>query len=247
MRFAIPLTLLASLSSANPRPLPFTYPYESLPQSGVELEQFVDLAPVVSLTADGEREWSARYQLITEVEYGITDRLELGLYFVAATEPGEAPLVFDGIKQRLRYRFGDAGQFPVDVAIYGEISEKHDEIELEVKLNLQRRLGPARLMVNLSGERAFDYKGGGEWVLNPSAGVAVELSAHVSVGLEYWMDWTLDGSDPKQYLGPTLSLQWKSLWVSAAPYLRLDNLGREQGYNDKYGRVWVRMVLGINL
>ncbi len=241
-----PLVLWAAAASANPRPLPFTYPYESLPQGSLEVEQFVDLSPVVSLTADGEREWSARYQLITEVEYGITDRLELGLYFVAATEPGEAPLVFDGIKQRLRYRFGEAGQWPIDVAIYGELAEKHDEIELELKINLQRRFGPARLMVNLSGERAWDYKGGGEWVLNPSAGLAVELSPSVSLGVEYWMHAVLEG-DTQHYAGPTLALQWKKLWVSVAPYLRLDNLGTATAYNDKYGRIWVRTVIGLNL
>ena len=246
MRLIAPLALLAGIASANPRPLPFTYPYETLPKGGLELEQFADIAPVVSLTEDGEREWSARYQLITEVEYGITDRLELGLYFVAATDPGEAPLVFDGIKQRLRYRFGESGQYPIDLAIYGEIAEKHDEIEIELKINLQKRLGPARLMLNLSGERAFDYKGGGDWVLNPSGGVAIELSPAVSIGLEYWMHAKI-GGNTQHYVGPTLALQWKKMWVSFAPYLRLDTLGAATAFKDKYGPVWIRTVVGLNL
>lgn len=245
---AIGVLLAAAGALANPRPLPFTYPYETLPKGGLELEQFVDLSPVLSIDdADGTRAWSARYQLTTEVEYGITDRLELGLYFVAATEPGEAPLVFDGIKQRLRYRLVEAGQWPIDVALYAEIAEKHDELELELKINLQRRIGPARLMVNLSGERAWDYHGGGEWVLNPSGGIAFEITPALSLGLEYWMHAVLGEAELQQYAGPTVSVQWRKLWVSVAPYLRLDALGAPQATNDKYGRVWVRFVLGLEL
>ena len=28
-----------------------------------------------------------------------------------------------GVKQRLRYRFADAGRWPIDVAVYGEVVE----------------------------------------------------------------------------------------------------------------------------
>lgn len=248
MRIALPLVLLTTAAAANPRPLPFTYPYETLAKGGLELEQFVDLIPVVTINeAEGTREWSAAFALVTEIEYGITDRLELGLYLAAKTEPGEAPLVFDGIKQRLRYRLVDSGQWPVDVALYLELAELHDEIELEAKINLQRRLGPARVMVNLSGERAFDFHGGGEWVLNPSAGVAVELTPWMSLGVEYWIHAVVGEVGAAQYLGPTLSVQWRQLWVTVAPYLRLDNLGVAVESNDALGRLWVRTVIGLNL
>jgi hypothetical protein len=39
-----------------------------------------------------------------------------------------------GIKQRLRYRFADAGRWPIDVALYGEVTENDREIELEAKV-----------------------------------------------------------------------------------------------------------------
>ena len=63
----------------------------------------------------------------------------------------QAGLVFDGIKQRVRYRIMDAGVAPIDVSLYAELAELHDEIELEVKINVQKRLGPVRLMANFSG------------------------------------------------------------------------------------------------
>src|SRR5438552_4775737 len=170
MRLPVLLSLVVPAAAlANPRPLPFTYPYETLAQGSLELEQFVDISPVLAEDSLGAREWTAAYVLTSEVEFGITDRLELGIYFVALTEPGEAGLTFDGIKQRLRYRLLDSGDWPIDVSVYGEIAELHDEIELEAKINLQRRFGPARVMVNLWGEREQNYKGGGVWILNPTA------------------------------------------------------------------------------
>jgi hypothetical protein len=235
-----------SLALANPRPLPFTYPYETLAQGDVELEQFVDVTPAFTEADDGSREWSAIYLLTTEVEYGITDRLELGFYFAALTEPGVQGITFDGVKQRLRYRLLDSGDWPIDVSLYAEVAELHDEIELELKVNLQRRFGPVRVMVNLWGERAFDYHGGGAWVLHPTAGFTAELTHWLNLGAEYWMSWEL-GDTAHHYLGPALMVQWKKLWFSVAAYLRLENLGQAQVANDTFGRLWVRFVLGVNL
>ena len=96
-------------------------------------------AQVQSIDAADKRSLTADFQLITEIEYGVTDKLELGLYFQFVSEPGEAPLIFDGIKQRLRYRLAEQGQWPVDVSVYAELAEMHDEVELELKLNLAQK------------------------------------------------------------------------------------------------------------
>jgi len=148
----------APAARANPRPLPFTYVYETLPHGDAEVELYTDLTPQRLLDADGNAGWHLASQFQLEVEYGITDRLELGLYltlqpvdldFPGAPDIGEGT----GIKQRLRYRFADAGVWPVDVAIYGELSENQREIELEGKVILQRRVGAFRLVANLWAER----------------------------------------------------------------------------------------------
>ena len=237
--------LLATAALANPRALPFTYPYETLSQGALEIEQFADLTPVESLLAD-RHAWSANFTLITEIEYGLTDKLELGLYFQFVTEPGETSLIFDGIKQRLRYRLAEQGDWPIDVSIYGELAEMHDEIELELKLNLQRRIGRAKVMVNLWGEREFHYDGTGVFVLNPTAGVTFEVAPWLHLGVEYWMRAQL-GDFTHQFIGPAISIQFKKLWWTVAPYLRLDGLGSPLASNDAYGRFWLRSVIGLNL
>jgi hypothetical protein len=247
MRFPPLAILLLSLPAiANPRALPFTYPYETLPQGELELEQFVDVTPVESVNAAEEHAWSANFRLISEIEYGLTDKLELGLYFQFISEPGEAPLIFDGIKQRLRYRLAEQGEWPVDVSIYGEIAEMFDELELELKLNLQRRIGPARLMVNLWGEREFHYDGTGAWVLNPTGGVTFQIAPWLHLGAEYWMRAEL-GEFTHHFLGPAVSIQFRKLWWTTAAYLRLDGLGGAIAPGDAFGRIWVRTVIGLNL
>src|SRR3954468_16463874 len=66
----------------NPRPLPFTYIYETLPAGESELEQYVDFTPVrATSTASPTPIWYGASQFQTEFEYGLTDRLELGIYF----------------------------------------------------------------------------------------------------------------------------------------------------------------------
>jgi hypothetical protein len=247
---------------ANPRPLPFSYPYETLPAQGLEVEQVVDLTPIRVLDASGDERWTPRSTLVTEIEYGLTNRLELGIYIQLADSPAsgnEAPLRFDGLKQRLRYRFADPGAWPVEVAIYGEVAELRDEVELEGKIILQRRLGPVRLISNLWIEREFYYQGLREWVFHPTLGAAYELSPAVNLGLEGWLLKEIgaaDGSNdpvakynvgPLAFVGPTVFAQGGRGWIAVGAYVRATDPGRAARVGDQFGRYWVRMMLGIDL
>ena len=76
------LAVAAGAARANPRPLPMTYQSESLPQGAGEIEQFVDFVPTRAQTpADSAPVWFLASQFQTEVEYGLTSRLELAIYF----------------------------------------------------------------------------------------------------------------------------------------------------------------------
>jgi hypothetical protein len=165
-KVCVTLVLLSALSlaparaHADPHSLPYNYPYSTLPRGMSEVEQYVDMTSVKAFDLTGGQPTTLRSVLVTEIEYGITDRLELGLYFQFANDPGAGtggaiPLQFDGLKQRLRYRFADAGVWPVNVAVYGEVAELADEIELEAKIILDRRRGRWHLIANLWGEREF--------------------------------------------------------------------------------------------
>jgi hypothetical protein len=251
--------LLSPAARANPRPLPFSYIYETLPSGEAEIELYTDLTPQRLLDAAGDPGWHLASQFQLEVEYGLTDRLELGLYLtlqpVDLTFPG-APDMGEGtgVKQRLRYRFADAGAWPVDVAVYGELTENQREIELEGKVILQRRVGPFRIVANAWAEREYTYGGESSWVLNPTAGVVLERWVTVQPGIEYWMRGEIaDGKfalGPEHFLGPTAILQFGKIWWSTGAYVHLNHVHTPtptaSAEPDPFGPVWIRTVVGIS-
>ena len=257
---------------ANPHPLPYSYPYQTLPKGKVEVEEIVDIVPmrVAREAEDGTRDavTALRYQLQTELELGITDRLELGLYFAfrqGATSDTPA-LRFEGMKQRLRYRFAEEGDLPVDIGVYLEVAEFYNELELEQKLLLSRRFGYLTAVANLWVEQEYYFQTEEtKFIYNPAVGAVYELSPSFMLGLEYWVRGRFDGGEdtnedsvqtgasatsgastsPRHYLGPTFLLQSGEAWWSTGVYARLDDFGAELAAEDPYGKVWIRTIVGM--
>src|SRR3981081_4044329 len=88
--------VLASIGSADrafasPRPLPFSYPYETLAKGELELALYGDMTPL-RVAADPAdltkgRLWEPAYRLQNEIEYGVSDRTELAFYQVFEAQP----------------------------------------------------------------------------------------------------------------------------------------------------------------
>ena len=260
--FALILVFCARAAWADPHALPFSYPTASLPGGLSEIEQYVDLIPLHASEASGAATTTLGSALVTELEYGLTDRLELGLYMVFFTDPsataGAPQLHFDGLKQRLRYRFADLGVWPVNLAVYGEVAEFSDEIELEAKVLLDRRVGRWQFIANLWAERAFHYSGQREWVANPTAGASFQIVPAFHVGVEYWMHGEFGSNQPASmpsdfnaqahhYVGPAFLMQGERVWWAVAPYVRVDEWGRSGQVGDQFGRFWIRSIVGIDL
>ena len=260
------LVLSSTPAPATPRAQPFSYPHATLFKGELELEQFVDLIPmrVPREDADGTRAVTAlRSELQTEFEYGLSDQLELGFYLVfrqgaSATTPA---LRFQGVKQRLRYRFAAEGDWPIDVGVYGELAEYHNELEFEQKLLLSRRFGRFTAVSNLWVEQEYYFQTETwKYVYNPTVAASYELSPSAIVGVEYWArgrfddpgapsadSSELDASGTRHYLGPTLMVQGGGHFITLGTYLRLDHLGDRLAPNDPWGKVWVRILLGVGL
>jgi hypothetical protein len=257
----------AVVAHATPRPLPLSYPYATLHQGETEIEQSADLVPVrVEREEDGGTRavTSLRSELVTEFEYGVTDRLELGLYmeFRQSASAATPALRFQGLKQRLRYRFAEEGEWPVDVGVYGEVAEFHNEFEFEEKLLLSKRLGRLGFVVNLWVEQEYYFQLE-EWrhIYNPTAAVTYELTPSAIVGVEYWARGRFDEVTPvaaeddggyspggtRHYVGPTLMLQGGGNFVAFAPYFRLDALGDRLEPGDPWGKVYFRVLIGLGL
>jgi len=260
------LALAAATGRATPRPLPFTYPAQTVPQGTLEVEQYLDWVPVkvAREDPDGTRAvTSFRSVLQTELEYGFTDRLEGAFYFVfrqnaSATSP---VLTFQGVKQRLRYELSERGLWPIDVGLYGEIGEFHNELEFEEKILLSRRFGAFSAACNLWVEQEYYFQIP-EWrfLYNPTVGATYDLSPNFVVGLEYWARGRFDDDDSsaaattseipsgaRHYLGPTFMAQSAEAFFTLGVYGRLDHLGDSAVVGDQYGKVWVRALIGVHL
>ncbi len=263
MRFAV-LLVLSSAGVAvaqTPRPLPFTYLVDTQQEDGLEIEQYVDLVPTVARDASGARVAYLATQLQTEIEYGLSDRLELGLYAtVAPIAPGLTDLpettVGNGSKQRLKYSFAAPGEWPIDVGLYGELEENSSEFAIEAKVLLQRRFGQLRVAANLIAEMELPWgTTTPEWILMPTVGVTVELTPRLHLGAEYWVHTHVPtGTEALSYndafhhfVGPAALLNCGRLWVSAGAYLRLDEIGRTVQPGELYGPFWFRTIIGVNL
>ncbi|HQB42777.1 MAG TPA: hypothetical protein PLV85_04195 [Polyangiaceae bacterium] len=236
---------------ANPRPLPFTYPYATLSEDELEIEQYVDATPIRMLDSDGKKQWEPRYKLQTEFEYGLSDRFEFAFYLQYSQKPGGA-LGLDGTKQRVRFRLAEAGDWPVDVAFYLEVAELRHELEFEQKIILEKDIGQLQLITNLWFEQEIErYSERVYPILNPTFGASYALTPVFRLGAEYWMHAKLgkDGfnADPHHFVGPAFAFIWGKLWWSTAAYARLDGMKRAVQPDDKYGHVWIRSVVGLQL
>lgn len=258
-------TAIGTAASANPRPFPFTYTAQTLAEGEAEIEQYADLTPSAVLASTGSKATILATELQTEFEYGITDRVELGLYVTLAPRPSDsyqqipALLWNNGLKQRIRYRLGEPGEWPVDVALYGEVAEMQDEIELEAKVILERRFGDLRLATNLWAEHEFYLANGKrDWVLNPTLAATYQVTPVIHPGVEGWMRAELEANQPTPgprpfplgphvYVGPTLLLNFGTLWWSSGAYLRVTDFDRSPTPGEGFGPVWFRTVIGISL
>lgn len=263
--------LLATASAgATPMVLPFSYPNETLPEGSTEIEAITDVnplrVPASATDATSGNLWEPEMILQTELEYGITDRFELGFYQQFKSEPqpgGESTFRSDGLKWRLRTRLAEPGEWPVDIGFYLELETMHDELSLEGKVNLQRRLGHALLLSNLWVEeefdRPYDTKAHGQqarFIVNPTAGLAYQITPSFHPGIEFWARGQLvasgataqamENSRVQYFIGPSTHINLGRLWWTVGFYFHANSMRRPQP-GDAYGPFWLRTMLGLDL
>ncbi len=276
LAFAFLVVGLSNESRADRRIFGFTYSYPTLPKGSREIEHYLDMgilpeAEVAPETLPGLTDIRPAFRHQLEFEYGITDRLDLGFYNVFRQDVGE-PFEYRGIKLRSRYRFGEEGDHPVDIGVYGEIFYFGDAYGFEERLIVSKAVRRIQIDFNLKLEQEWELEvaedrapagcdldvppcaiTGGEVVsefalaIVPSLGLGYHVRDWIAVGVELAPEIEIkDGAELTSAFGPTVSLMGSGFWWTIAAQFRVHPEETSQrSYKD--GDVLVRSLLGITL
>src|SRR5215471_8282336 len=195
VRIAI-VTGVLCLSAARADEKRFTYSYEpeTLPQGGMEFEQWVTLRTQKTKDAEVKQGNYNLWEIREELEYGATDRYSVSLYLNTAAEsfrdynqnpPSDhSSFDFKGISIENRYMLLNPAEHAVGLTLYLEPRYSGDEAELEQKIILGQRHGNWKWAFNLTHAVEWsDNLHTTEGEVEASAGIARDLNQNWSLGL----------------------------------------------------------------
>ncbi len=169
--------------------------------------------------ADNDDTYNSKHQI--EIEYGILDHLQLS-YYEVYTWGREKDWERDEFKIEAKARFAEAGQWPVDLALYTEYKnpDGHRDIssdELENKVILSRDFGKLNLVGNFIFEKKLNT--GDDWEFEYTAGASYAVTPRIRLGLEVKQglgdsgDFTFNSTQPL-YIVP-------GIYASITPHVRV--------------------------
>ena len=220
-----------NLLKADNRAYVWTYEYKTMEAGESEVEYYTTFhSPYMdSLTGTVTAEHNI------ELEIGMTDHFDIGLYQVFEQQP-DAALRYKGFKIRSRFRFGEAGRWPMDPLLYVEYKGRPDfsKHEWELKLILAKNIGRFNVAVNpvLEWESEDD---GWEQSFKYNLGVSYRLHYLVGLGLE------ARGSSAGHYLGPVISHGKDNLWMALGSGFAISSI------SDNKPEFMLRLIVGVGL
>ncbi len=248
---------------ANERYFTYTYEPETMPEGGMEFEQWVTLRAGRN-AAVGQENYS-RWDLREELEYGVTDNYTVSLYLKTKSERYTEPdgnkfsdFSFDGVSLENRYMVLNPADHAVGLSLYLEPSYSGDEAELEEKIILGQRHGNWKWALNLTHatEWADDFNET-EGELEATFGVAYQLTKRCAVGIEVRDHNELPEYDRWEntalYVGPVVSYKTEKWWaaLSVMPQVFGANWGGDPDKNSHFElegheHVNVRLIVGLS-
>lgn len=226
MLTAIVLLLACSLGTAHAhlRDYLVTQPYWTLPQGRFEMEIYNDF----NESDSGETVYSHQ----TELEYGLTDRLTLGLYGVMEKK-GAKPMEYAKTKFEGRYRLAEPGRMLVDPALYLEYQKgaNNNTDKVEVKLLLSKDFAN-NMNITFNGILEKSRLAGSEWEKGYTAGVSKVINTFLATGIE------IKNTGGKRYVIP-------GAYLTVVPGRMRMNVGAAFGLTDKSDDFQLKMLTEI--
>jgi hypothetical protein len=200
---------LATNAFAGVRHFTFLYEAPTSPPSSVELENTITWGHSSNLDDVVFRE---------ELEVGITERLQLGIYPLDWSRSDDR-FQYNGGAVELIYNLSNPVIDPVGISLYQEIVAGRRHFESESKLIAQKNFGRWILDYNATLEAEWDGQGleerNGE--LQQALGASYEISPRLSVGLEFLHEFVFPNWSDRVtnvFVGPNVSYRRHEWFVT---------------------------------
>ena len=220
---AASLGFLGINAQATERHFAFTYETTTLPKGAAEFEQ-----QFVWERGSGSNTFLFRH----EIEYGITDKLQLSVYlydFEHARVEGAHSTTWAGSGLEVVYQLSDPNRDFIGSALYLEGKMNDRDLELEGKILLQKNFGPLMLVYNGVIEahwenRYTDAVGDLEQLI----GVSYQIHPSFSVGFEAkheveFVNWSHSGGNAV-FVGPNVSFRKGAFFAAASCLFRVSDV-----------------------
>lgn len=211
---ALAAWIFTTNSQASDRRFVYSYETNSYVPGSVELENW--------MTWKERDDDSYRFEFRHEVELGITEDFQLGIYLADWRIDEGAGESFHDFAIEGIYNLTNPNTDWIGSSLYGEVKFADEFLELEGKLLLQKNFGPFALVYNAVVETEWEEEGLSEMtgVLEQTAGISYQVTQGFMVGVEgfaevEYEEWK-SGEDMAVYLGPNFSLRGGDHWLTAA-------------------------------
>jgi len=219
------LTVSSQQASASQRRFAYTYSTLTSPVGEVELENWVT--------------WKHRpnkvnnFEFRHELEIGLTDKTQLGLYLANWDHDSRAnKSAFAESAIEIIHNLSNPVSDPIGSAIYGEIAVGERSFGIETKLLLEKRLGRwtvawnGKIEAEWEGDRFADLQeASGE--LAQSVGVAYDLTKSLSLGAELThklpMEKWKGPANSEVYAGPNVTYRKGRFFASVTTLFQTTN------------------------
>lgn len=241
--FALLIGVLFVTGTAKAGERRFTYVYEATTavKGEFEVENWV--------TWKTQKEEGSRgntFDFRHEIEFGLTDKLQVGVYVadwavldqVAGGEDG-AHAAYQDSAVELIYNLTNPVTDIIGSAVYAELKLGDQKLALEGKLILQKNFGPfvfaynAALEAEWEGER-FGYFNERTGTFEETLGVSYQFSPNFLLGGEFlheidFSDWS-EAGDPVVYAGPNASFRYDRFYVTTTALVQVTAISEEPDF-----------------
>ena len=217
------LALPAMCAFAGVRHFTFLYEVPTSPPGSIELEN--------TFTWKHGSGWNDVF-IREELEIGITDRFQLGIYPLDWSHHTDEGFQYNGGAVELIYNLSNPVVDPVGISLYQELSVARQHFESESKLIAQKNFGRWILDYNATLEAGWEEQGlkkqNGE--LQQALGASYEISPRLSVGVEFlhefvFPDWRDEITNV--FAGPNVSYRRQQWFVTASALAQATNTSDE--------------------